>query len=149
MFRPQTKAVWIILISLFIFDAVISYWGVMYKGGREADLAIAWLVERFPLLYFLTIPLLMLSMNLLVKGIVYLLPKLIIQLRSLDARLIEKISLQGIAFYWLVGNSSDNFLFLLGFRIQNVWLKTTLIAIPTTIVFLWILINKTLRKAAS
>ena len=50
------KLSWILLTSFFVFDNFVSYWAVVYRGGREANLVIAWLVEKYPVLYFVCIP---------------------------------------------------------------------------------------------
>lgn len=55
IFLPK-KISWLILTFFFTFDAVVSYIAVTRMNGREADLLIAFAVEKYPLLYFATIP---------------------------------------------------------------------------------------------
>lgn len=96
------KVSWILLTTYFTFDAVVSYWGITKMGGREANLVIAPYVEKYPLLYFLCIPLELLGGYIIV--------------RILQKWIDERIVLTGAAIYWPIANSSLNLLFLLGFR---------------------------------
>ena len=55
--------------------------------------------------------------------------------KTIDKLLIEKMVLTSLVIYWLIGNSSGNILFLLGFRISTIWTNTTFAAIPVTLIY--------------
>ncbi len=133
----QKKTSWILLSLLFLFDAIVSYWGVVYMHGREADLLIASVVEKYPILYFPLAPVLV--------GIIYVLEKSITKgaaifilkrWRFTDENILERILLSAIVLYWAVGNSSDNMIFILGYRISDIWVRTALVAIPITLLYI-------------
>ena len=50
------KTSWIVLLLLFTFDDVFSYFAVTRMGGHEANKLIAFAVEKYPLLYALCLP---------------------------------------------------------------------------------------------
>jgi len=130
---PTKKLAWVFLIFLLIFDAVVSYYGIKYFHAREVDLLIAPLVEKYPILYFPIIPLEFIIMFLIVRTIKKVAAK---SLKTASEDLIERIVLGATVIYWAVGNSSANLVFLLGFRISNIWLYTTSTAIPVTLFYL-------------
>lgn len=129
MFSKKTS--WFLLASLFTFDAIISYWAIVYRSAHEANPVIKVIVEKYPLLYFLTIPALVLIIYLGYKGLCLLANK-IFSGASKDK--IEKVILSALVMYWILGNSSINFLFLFGLR-QPAWvwyLTTSLALIPAS-----------------
>jgi len=131
------KISWILLTSLFTFDAVLSYWAVVYKNAHEANPAIKTIVEAHPLLYFLTIPALVPIMYLIYKGLFLLANKLF---KKVSKEIVEKVVLTALVIYWVLGNSSVNFLFLIGHRQSaQVWYLTAVLAtIPALIYSLMI-----------
>jgi hypothetical protein len=138
------KLSWFLLISLFTFDAVFSYWAVVYKNAHEANPAIKSIVEAYPLLYFLTVPALIPTMYLIYKGLFLLANKLF---TNVEKVIKEKVVLTALVFYWLLGNSSVNFLFLFGHRQPAyVWyLTATLAIIPALIYSVTILRKHTIK----
>lgn len=126
------KISWFLLTSLFAFDAILSYWAVVYRSAHEANPVIKTIVETYPLLYFLTIPALVLIMYLIYRGLSLLAHKIFLQASQ---GTIERVILTALVLYWILGNSSINFLFLIGLR-QPAWvwyLTTTLALIPASI----------------
>ena len=113
---------WFLLTSFFIFDNLVSYYAVTYRGGREANLAIAWLVEKYPLLYFVCIPAQIV--------IIYFIVKWLTRLTA------EKIILTALVIYWPIANSSMNLAFILGHRqpAKN-WLVFSLVGILLAVVY--------------
>lgn len=134
------KLSWFILIFLFTFDAVFSYWAVVYRNAQEANPAIKSVVEAYPLLYFLTIPALIPIMYLIYKGLFLLASKLF---KKVDKEIVEKVVLTALVFYWILGNSSINFLFLIG-HIQPayVWYLTATLAIIPAVVYSLLVLKK-------
>lgn len=125
------KISWFLLTSLFTFDAVISYWAVVYRNAHEADPVIKVMVEKYPLLYFLTIPVLVIMMCLIYKGLCRLANKIF---SGAGKENVQKVILTALVMYWILGNSSINFLFLFGLR-QPAWvwyLTTSLALIPAS-----------------
>ena len=134
------KISWFLLISLFAFDAVLSYWAIVFRSAHEANPAIKVIVETYPLLYFLTIPSLVLIMYLVYKGL-YLLANKIFS--KADQEKIEKVILTAMVIYWILGNSSINFLFLFGFRQPaQVWYLTTTLALIPASLYSYFLLRK-------
>jgi hypothetical protein len=134
------KISWFFLTSLFTFDAVVSYWAVVYRSAHEANPAIKVIVETYPLLYFLTIPALVLIMYLVYKGLCRLANKIY---SGAGKEKIEKVILNALVMYWILGNSSINFLFLIGFRQPApVWYLTTTLALIPASVYSYILLRK-------
>jgi hypothetical protein len=110
------KTSWLLLLSFFTFDAVVSYWAITLMSGREANLLIASYVETYPLLYFLCVP----ALFAIMWGFVFLLREALVQAlgerRPEKKAVIEKIILTSIVIFWPVANSWMNMAFLLGFR---------------------------------
>ena len=124
------KLSWILLTSFFIFDNFVSYWAVVYRGGREANLAIAWLVEKYPLLYFVCIPAQVVIIYFIVKW--------------LTRFAAEKVILTALVIYWPISNSSMNLAFLLGHRQPGKnWLILTAVGIFLAV--LYVLHNRNRR----
>lgn len=113
---------WTLLTLFFIFDNFVSYYAVTYHGGREANLAIAWLVEKYPLLYFVCIP------GQIV--IIYFIVKWLTRFAS------EKVILTALVIYWPIANSSMNLTFILGHRqpAKN-WLMFTAVGVLLAVVY--------------
>jgi hypothetical protein len=126
---------WILLAILFIFDSVVSYWAVVYRHGKEVDLLVAPLVEKYPILYFPIIPVLFIIIFIIEKIITYITINIFQKWKFSEYDIIERIILEAIVIYWTVGNSSGNLIFLLGFRVRYIWMMTTLIALPITLVY--------------
>lgn len=121
MYLPK-KISWVLLTFYFIFDNVVSYIAVSRMGAKEADLLIAPLVEKYPLLYFPCIPLEIL----IVYFIVLILRTITIVVtrrwKHVDTDVIEKIILTATVIFWPIANSLLNLLFILGYRLHgNVW----------------------------
>lgn len=112
----RKKVSWILLTLLFIFDNVVSYYGVKYLNGREGNLLIAPLVEKYPELYFLCIPLTIVIMIIIAKVLKIVAIK-ILKKWKFNEKLIEQIILSAMVIYWAIANSSWNFIFLLGVRV--------------------------------
>ena len=126
------KISWFLLTSLFAFDAILSYWAVVYRSAHEANPVIKTIVETYPLLYFLTIPALVLIVYLIYKGLSLLAKKIFPQAGQGSA---ERVILTALVIYWILGNSSINFLYLICLR-QPAWvwfLTTTLALVPASI----------------
>lgn len=124
---------WFLLVCLFTFDAVFSYWAVVYRNAHEANPAIKSIVETYPLLYFVTIPGLVLIMYPVSRGLTALARKLF---NKIDDEIAEKIVLTALVIYWILGNSSINFLFLAGRRQSaQVWYLTAVVAIIPTLIY--------------
>lgn len=111
----QKRIAWILLTLLFIFDNVVSYYGVKYLNGREGNLLIAPIVEKYPELYFLCIPLTVVIMIIIAKVLKMVTMK-ILKKWKFNEKLVEQIILSALVFYWVIANSSWNFIFLLGVR---------------------------------
>lgn len=110
------KVSWVLLTAFFIFDCIVSYVAVTTMGGRELNSVIAPFVEKYPLLYFLCVPLELLGGYIIIK----------ILRKWTD----EKILLTATVIYWPIANSSMNLLFILGFRHMGfLWLPLTVIGI--------------------
>lgn len=123
------KISWLLLIFFFSFDAVVSYIAVTRMNGREADLLIAYFVEKYPPLYFVTIPGLVIIMNLIVQGLVKFSIKFLNK-NKLKKDIIEQIILTGVVIHWPVANSYMNLSFILGHRLTiSDWYKLTLLGL--------------------
>ena len=126
----QKKVSWTLLTLFFIFDNIFSYYVVTRLHGREANLAIAPLVERYPLLYFACIPAEIGIMIIVVRIIQMIIRKTPDKRRYADEGMLERIILEAFVTYWAVGNSSMNLAFLLGHRLPIwVWSVTSCIGI--------------------
>ena len=116
------KLSWLLLTSFFIFDNFVSFWAVVYRGGREANLVIAWLVEKYPVLYFVCIPAQIVIIYFIVKW--------------LTRFAAEKIILTALVIYWPIANSSMNLAFLLGHRQPGRnWLILTVVGIIFAVIY--------------
>lgn len=115
LFLPSKKISWALLTLLFTFDNFLSYFAISYFGGREANLAIAYWVEKYPLLYFLCIPLTIFIMYIIFR-ILLKIALWIFKKREVKKVLIERIILGSMVIYWAVANSSLNIAFLIGHR---------------------------------
>ncbi|MBI2464654.1 hypothetical protein HYV64_00795 [Candidatus Shapirobacteria bacterium] len=126
------KLSWLLLISLFTFDAGISYWAVVFRNAHEANPAIKSIVETYPLLYFLTVPALIPIMYLVYKALYLLVHKLF---NNVSQEITEIVILTALVIYWILGNSSINLLFLFGYKQESyIWYQTAILAIiPATI----------------
>jgi len=140
------KVAWGFLTGFFVFDSVVSYWAVVYKGGHEANLIIAPLVEKFPLLYFLCIP----AEIIICFGIVWVLAKaasVLLKSRELKKDIIKRITLTSLVIYWAVANSSMNLAFLLGFRLpMESWVVTSFIGLAMALVYAAIAVGRHSEK---
>lgn len=140
------KISWIILILLFTFDDIVSYFAVTKMHGKEANLIIAPYVEKYPLLYFACIP--------TTIFIIFLIEKLltktacrIFKKRGIEESVMEKIILFSIVIYWALANFLPNLIFILGFRISfhAVWLMNNL-AILSAIIYVFLELNLISKK---
>ena len=131
---------YVLLTLFFIFDAVLSYFAVTKMGGHEANLVIASYVEKYPPLYFLSIPALVIGL----LTIMWLIRKFL----KKNETTLEKIILTSFVIYWGVGNSSLNFAFLIGLRhtIFNNWTTMSIAGILSGLLYLSFTLNKLRRK---
>lgn len=137
MFLLNKKTSWSLLILLFIFDNVVSYFAVTRFGGHELNLLLAGIVEKYPYVYFLCIPAEILIMFIIIWIIKMLLMKIFKKWIQRE-EILERITIQALVIYWAIGNSALNLLFLVGLRLPPMtWLATSLIGIlVSTIYFL-------------
>lgn len=136
------KTSWIILILLFIFDSTVSYIAVTRMNGKEANLAIAYFVEKYPVLYLLYIPPLILIIYLIVLGLTKLAKKLFGKLK-IKEEILERIILTSTVIYWAVGNSFMNLSFILGYRLSiPTWYKLSAFGILLAVIYFFLLIFK-------
>jgi len=137
------KISWILLTFFFTFDAVISYIAVTQMGGREANLSIAFVVEKYPLLYFATIPGLVIIMNLIALGLTRLMIRFLNK-NNLKYEIVEQIVLTAFVIHWTIANSFMNFMFIIGHRLTiPAWYKLTTLGLITGIIYsLYTLINQ-------
>lgn len=127
------KTSWILLTLLFVFDNLLSYWAIVYRGAHEANLSIAWLVEKYPLLYFLCIPLTLILIYVLDKFFVMLVKKIF---KKVKEEVAERVILASIVFYWAIGNSSFNLFYLLGWHLPGkYWFPTTMITLVLAVIY--------------
>lgn len=141
LLRKETS--WILLILLFIFDNVLSYYAISYLGAHELNLLIAFLVEKYPLLYFICIPV----QILLMFFIVWVIKKIVIRVLkgwNLKEEILERVILQGFVIYWILGNSSMNLFFLAGLHElpANVWLLTSLMGVFLALTYTLLILYK-------
>lgn len=123
---------WFLLILFFTFDNFFSYYAVTRLGGHEANLVIAPIVEKYPLLYFLCIPLQTIVIYWIIKFLVWLSSKIFHQ----SKKFFEPIIPAALTIYWLVGNTSMNLAFFLGHRQPAInWLYTTIIGVLLSLVY--------------
>lgn len=123
----RKKTAWVLLIILFIFDNVVSYFAIKYWGGHEGNFLIAFIVEKYPLLYFLCIPLEIVIVFLIIWTIEQVLLKIFKKWQNRD-EVLERIILWITVIYWAVANSSMNLFFLIGLRLPvKVWLFTSIL----------------------
>lgn len=129
------KISWLILTSLFTFDAVVSYIAVTRMHGREADLMIAFAVEKYPLLYFVTIPGLIIIMYFIAFGLIKLAMKFFNK-KHLKREIIEQIVLTSMVIFWPVANSYMNLSFIFGHRLTiPIWYKLNILGFVLTIIY--------------
>ena len=118
---------YILLTLFFTFDAVLSYFAVTRMGGHEANLVIAPYVEKYPPLYFLSIPVLVIGLFAIMWLIRKLLPKI-----------SDRVVLTSFVIYWAFGNSSLNLAFLIGLRHTafNNWSTMSVVGIFLGLIYL-------------
>lgn len=140
--RMSKKLSWSLLILFFTFDAAYSFYAVSYLGAHEANWVIAPFVEKYPILYFLCIPLLVFIMLLVVRFLVYGVVKLSV-FNKVSKEKIEKYILASLVIYWFVANSSLNIAYIFSFRGQSeVWYLTTLLGLFIGIIYFFINIRR-------
>jgi len=109
------------------------------------DLLIAPVVEKYPLSYFILIPILMITMYGVVNVITHFASKTR-ELSRIPQILIKRLVMSSLIIYWAIGNSSLNLCFILGYRQPSVtWMYTTLTAIFVVGIYITFMI-KSLRK---
>ncbi len=142
------KLSWIILTSFFVFDDIVSYWAIAYRHAHEANPIIASTVEKYPLLYFLCIPGIIIIMYLLSKIIINFTQRIF---KSINNNTIEKVVLTTLVFYWAIANSSINFLFLIGHKQSSqTWYFLAIVTIlPAIIYTLFVLIKQSKQMIKS
>ena len=129
LYFPLINVSRILFVSLITFDSFVSYWAVKYRGAKEMDLLISPIVEKYPLSYFIFIPILIVIMHLVVNMITHFAAKTN-ELSIIPKKLIRRLVLSSLALYWAIGNSSLNLLFILGYRQPPIsWMYTTITAI--------------------
>jgi hypothetical protein len=140
---PKKSISWFFLISFFIFDNFFSYYAILFLGGREANLLIAKYVEKYPLLYFVAIP-----VTILIVYFIYYVMQFIARFflnNKLDKVTIQKIVMATISLYWLTANSSVNIVYLLGFRIKGLWNKTMIAGLLISIIYAALMTRKEIK----
>lgn len=116
------KTAWLALISLSIFDNCLSYYAITKLNAHEANLVIAPIVESYPLIYFLCIPLTILILYLTLLLFKKLFSRAFTFYKIREESLQTRIILTAFVIYWVIGNSLMNFLFLIGIRLPGlVW----------------------------
>ncbi len=136
------KLSWAFLVSFFTYDAVYSYYAITRLGAKEANWTIAPLVEKYPLLYFLCIPALILIMFIVVKLLVLGLTKISI-FKNINKERMEKAILGSMVIYWIIANSSLNIAFMFGIRgLGRVWYLTTLLGIFLGLIYFAMMLKK-------
>jgi hypothetical protein len=126
-----------LLNLFFIYDAVFSYYAVTRLSAHEANLTIAYWVEKYPPLYFLTIPILSAGLYLVMYLIKRYLNKWLTKIFG-NWDKAEKIILTAFVIYWGVANSGTNFAYMVGFRhtLFNNWGAMSLVGVLTATVYL-------------
>lgn len=109
----RKKTAWIILLSLFTFDNFFSYYAITKLSGREANLAIAAIVESYPMLYFVCIPLSVIIMHVLELIFRNFFSRAFIKYEMSDLSIQSRLISTAFAIYWAIGNSLMNLAFLL------------------------------------
>ncbi|EKE15140.1 MAG: hypothetical protein ACD_12C00133G0004 [uncultured bacterium] len=134
IFLPK-KISWLILTFFFTFDAVVSYIAVTRMNGKEANLGIAFAVEKHPLLYFLTIPGLIIIISLIIKGLTNLSMKLLNK-NKLNKEIVEQIILTAVVIHWVIANSFMNLIFIIGHRLSIIdWYKLSALGLISAIIY--------------
>ncbi len=129
------KISWLILILLFIFDNIVSYIAVTQMHGREANHAIAFIVEKYPILYFFCIPGQIIIMYFIVLGLTKLANKLFNKSKTKPGG-FKNIILTSMVIYWVIGNSFMNFMFIIGHRLSiPIWYKLSLAGILLALIY--------------
>lgn len=148
-FILSKKASWFLLICFFIFDNIVSYFAVTRMHGREANLAIAFIVEKYPLLYFLCIPGEIIIMYFIILGLNKLANKLF-KKSNINQKIMEKIILGSIVIYWIIGNSFMNLMFILGHRLSiPMWYFMSIIGILLAVGYFLAKTRKNIPKTVS
>lgn len=134
-----SKVAWLILIAFFIFDNIWSYLGVSYYGLREANKSIAWLVEAYPILYFFCIPLQIILIVWIKRGLVFLEQKYLGEKRF-SVTFLSRATLTTLVIYWALANSSINLLSLLfGHLPAHSWTISSFIGVGVAVsYFFWL-----------
>lgn len=144
-FLIQKRTAWNLLTTFFIFDNFVSYWAIKYMHAREGNRLIAPILEKYPILYFPVIPLTIVLMFFIIKILVFFAERILKKWR-LQKQEIERVILEGSVIYWAIANSSGNLVYLLGFRIHNIWLITTLTAVPMILAYIAFILYKIFPK---
>jgi len=135
------KVAWLLLTLLFTFDNVWSYIAVSRYHLHELNLIIAWVVEEYPLLYFLCIP----AEMVMVYLIVLILKKVILMVlknQNLNPKLVERVILTAIVIYWSIGNSGVNLLSILFHHLPfGVWLVLSSIGIIVSVIYVFLTLS--------
>jgi len=124
------KVAYYLLNLFFIYDAVFSYYAVTKLGAHEANLMIAYWVESYPPLYFLTVPLLSAGLYLVMYLIKRYLSKWLTKTFGSWAK-AEKIIFTAFVIYWAIANSGTNFAYMVGLRhtVLNNWGAMSLVGV--------------------
>ena len=142
---------WLLLLAFSTFDNVVSYIAVTQKGTHELNPLIANLVETYPLLYFLCIPLTLIGMYLLHLLIRISLFKILEKRYHPDRKVLSNAIATGMVIYWGIGCSSFNILYLLGVHgiTVSIWLFTSLIGFLLGILYAYLYLKKALITTRS
>jgi len=139
------KLSWSLLVLFFTFDNFFSFYAITKLGGREANLVIAPIVEKYPLTYFLAIPITVVIMFFVIKFFTRLAIKIFKRQKG-EADMIEKIILTSVVVYWFIGNSSLNLAFLLGYKQSiGVWYLMSAVGIVSALIFSLVNFRKSTR----
>ena len=142
-YLPSRRFSWVLLTTFFIFDNFFSYYAITRLHGREGNLLVAPLVEKYPLLYFLCIPVTLLIVFIIVKVTTNVALKILRKWDFREKDFIERITLGALVIYWAIGNSFMNLVFLLGYRLPIcTWALTSFIGISLALIYSFLMLKK-------
>lgn len=110
--QMNKKILWLLLAIFVSFDNIYSYIAIAYHGMREWNRITAFFVNLNPLFYFISIPLTLLFIYLLIKFSGFLTIKFEKSTQKMR-EITEKIILTSIIIAWGIGITSFNFVTLL------------------------------------
>ena len=106
------KVSWLLLIAFITFDNIFSYFAIVYYGMREWNPTTSFLVSITPLFYFVSIPLTIIFLYLIIKLVGWSEEKFS-RGKKLERELNEQIITACLMFAWGIGVTSFNLITLL------------------------------------